>query len=158
MPLAELSSGTQDWQDIKHAALVLCKASQIPDANALQSELHNILATPTVIDIHTGINHSRKAVLVSSEDTIVLAFLGSSDDEIVKNYWTHGRGPNWWDIPYPVHVNGDQVHSFYLDMWHGLKDALYLALTSAISKMQGDGIKPSKFIVAGISMGGGVST
>ena len=160
MPLAELTPGTSDWHDVKHAALILWKASQIPDVTALQNDLRNHYTNPasTTVDIHTGINQSRQAILVHNQDTIVIAFQGSADDEIHMNLWTDGKGANWWDLPYPVYVNGNRVHSFYLDMWNGMKTAVFSALGDAIATMRDHNIVPKKVIIAGYSMGGGEST
>lgn len=158
MPLAELRPGTQDWKDVAYAALVLCKASQLPDLSVLQNGLRNKWPTSSVVELYTGINQGRKAVVSTHHDTIVIGFQGSGEDEIMKNMWTHGKGPNWWDIPYPVHLDGNQVHSFYLDMWNGMKDACLTALSKSITAMQQKDLSPSKVIIAGYSMGGGVST
>lgn len=87
-----------------------------------------------------------------------MPFQESADDEIHKNLWIFGKGPNWWDTPYPVHVNGNKVHSFYLDMWNGMRDAVFSALGNAVATMRDRGMMPKKLIIAGYSMGGGVST
>lgn len=57
MPLKELMHGTGDWHDVKHAALILCKASQIWDITALQNDIRNHYsnATATVVELYTGI-------------------------------------------------------------------------------------------------------
>src|SRR5665811_914937 len=109
MPLEELSSGTKEWHDVKYAALILWKSSQIPDANDLNNDLQNgyMDSRPTIFDIHTGINQTRKVVVVQDQETIVIAFQGSTDDEILTNLWTDGKGPNWYDFPYPVYVDGN---------------------------------------------------
>lgn len=162
MPLVELRSGKNDWYHVKYAAVVLDKASQIPDLNDLQTALRNYFQNPdlTVIDIHTGmhVNRYRKAILVHNHRTIVIAFQGSGDDEIHLNLWINGKGPDWWELPYPVHINGDRVHSFYLDMWNGMKSAVFSGLANAVAKMREQDIVPEKVIITGFSMGGGVST
>ena len=160
MPLAELTPGTSDWHDVKHAALILWKASQISDVTALQNHLRNhyMNSASTTINFHTGINQSHKAILVHNHETIVIAFQGSADDEIHMNLWTDGKGANWWDLPYPVYINGNRIHSFYLDMWNGMKTAVFSALGDAIATMRDHNIVPKKVIIAGYSMGGGVST
>ena len=106
MPLVELTPGTSDWHNVKHAALIIWKASQISDVTALQNDLRNHYMNPalTTVDIYTGINQSRKAILVHSHKTIMIAFQGSADNEIHMNLWTDGKGVNWWDLPYPVHI------------------------------------------------------
>jgi hypothetical protein len=160
MPLVELTTGTSDWHDVKHAALILWKASYISDIAALQNDLRNHYMNPasTVIDIHTGINQGRKSILVHSHETIIIAFQGSADDELHLNLWTDGKGANWWDLPYPVYVSGNRVHSFYLDMWNGMKTAVFSAFGDAIATMRNHNMVPKKVIIAGYSMGGGVST
>ncbi|EMR88640.1 hypothetical protein BcDW1_2733 [Botrytis cinerea BcDW1] len=96
MPLVELNPGTSDWQDVKHATLILWRASQISDVTALQNDLRNYdtISAPTIINLHTGINRTRKAILINDQDTITIAFEGSTDDEILVNLWTDGKGPN----------------------------------------------------------------
>ncbi|ATZ53960.1 hypothetical protein BCIN_09g07080 [Botrytis cinerea B05.10] len=146
MPLVELNPGTSDWQDVKHAALILWRASQISDVTALQNDLRNYdtISAPTIINLHTGINRTRKAILINDQDTITIAFEGSTDDEILVNLWTDGKGPNWWNLPYPVYVYGNRVHSFYLDMWNGMKSAVFCALSDAVATMQDHSIVPKK--------------
>ncbi|KAM3069084.1 hypothetical protein ACMFMG_004265 [Clarireedia jacksonii] len=160
MPLVELTHGTGDWHDVKHAALILWKDSQIPDVTALQNDLRDSYgnSTLTARDIYTGINRGRKAILVHNHETIVIAFQGTADGEILMNLWVDGKGPNWWDLPYPVYVNGNRVHRFYLDMWNGMKNTVFSALGDAIATMRGDGIVPKKVTITGFSIGGGVST
>ncbi|TGO56839.1 hypothetical protein BOTNAR_0214g00060 [Botryotinia narcissicola] len=160
MPLLELNPGTSDWHDVKYAALILWRASQIPDPIALRSDLRNYdtISPSTIFNIHTGINQNRKAFIVKDQDIITVAFEGSTDDEILVNLWTDGKGPNWWDLPYPVYVDGNRVHSFYLDMWNGMKAAVFFTLDDIVTTMQDHNIVPKKLIIAGYSMGGGVST
>lgn len=88
----------------------------------------------------------------------MLAFQGSAPDELHKNFGANGKGPNWWDFPYDVHVDGNRVHSFYLDMWNGMKNNVFSAVDNAVGAMRVQNETPKKFIIAGFSMGGGVST
>jgi hypothetical protein len=45
-----------------------------------------------------------------------------------------------------------------LDMWNGMKTAVFSALGDAIVTMRDHDTVPKKVIIAGYSMGGGVST
>lgn len=118
MPLVRLQDGQADWGDIKNAADILWKTSTIADMNTLRSELRNHYNDPTldIVDLHTGRNARRKGTVTWYKETILIAFDGAAPDELYMNFWTHGKGPEWWQLPYTVHVNGHRVHSFYLDM------------------------------------------
>lgn len=70
-----------------------------------------------------------------------------------------GRDPEWWKPHYPVYINENQVHSFYLDMWRGMETATYAALGNAVDEIvKKTGKPPNQIIITGHSMGGGIST
>jgi hypothetical protein len=105
------------------------------------------------------INISRRAVIVTERHKITLAFEGSDPNELINNTWANAKGPNWWYIPYPVfHDDGNRVHNFYRDMWHRMRQAIFVELDNAIQSLLLEGFVPSAIIVTGFSMGGGVST
>jgi hypothetical protein len=160
MSLVRLQNGPSQWPSIKDAAHILFQASTHPDTTALVNNLRAHYSDPslTAIDLHTGVNETRKAVLVSSNEIITIAFEGSTDNELYKNVWTMAKGPNWWDIPYPVYdVNGHRVYSFYRDMWNGMRVVAFEALKKAVEEMAKQGKLPKRLVVTGFSMGGGVS-
>ncbi|KAF2727423.1 hypothetical protein EJ04DRAFT_594984 [Polyplosphaeria fusca] len=114
----------QDWNDIKEAAHVIWQATIIPD-------------NPQLL-----ITRNHKAVIICNGETIVIAFLGSNEDEIIKNMWFYGKGENWFDIPYPIFENEHHVHSFYRDTWHGMRQSTYNALDKAVENMLARGVVP----------------
>jgi hypothetical protein len=111
----------------------------------------------TVLVFHTGVNVARKAVLVEHGTKVIIAFSGSSNDEIVKNLWTMGKRGNWYNIPFIVRLNGDEVQSFYLGMWNGMEDEVLRRLEMSLRRMVEREVVPTHIIVTGFSMGGGVS-
>lgn len=92
-----------------------------------------------------------------TKESIIIAFEGSHRDEIGKNLWSDGKGPNFWDLPYPVYIEGNRVHSYFHDMWCGMQKATFDALGDAVQSVRARGAEPKQIIVAGFSMGGGVS-
>jgi hypothetical protein len=160
MPLVKLQDGTSQWPDIKNAAQILQLTSVSPDTNTLRNQIAaHCVDTPLLLvtELHTGINVGRSAVLVLRGETVTIAFQGSHQDELVKNAWVNAKGPNWWDIPYPVYTGGHRVHSFFRDMWHGMRTALFSALAEAIQSISQRHSVPKLITVTGFSMGGGVS-
>jgi hypothetical protein len=161
MPLVRLQDGPSQWGFIKDAAHIIFQASIHPSTSSLLNTLRSHYSDQfvTVTDLHTGINDNRKAVLVSSNDTITIAFEGSADNELWKNTWTMAKGPGWWELPYPVFDDdGNRLHSFYRDMWHGMRAATFEAVKKAVDIMKEKGKVPKKVVITGFSMGGGVST
>lgn len=69
-----------------------------------------------------------------------------------------GKGPGWFSFPYPVHENGNRVHSFFRDMWWGMRQGTYDALRCAVEDIYARDEIPQQIVIAGFSMGGGVST
>ncbi|KAI8931193.1 hypothetical protein NX059_011543 [Plenodomus lindquistii] len=159
MPLVKLKDGTTDWADVCHAAAALWCASKSPDLNTLRAALEERYSDPavTAVDLWTGINNSPRGEVVCTNDTIIIAFEGSHPDELIKNTWTDGKGSNLWDLPYAVFTDGDCVHSFYRDMWWGMMQATFKGLDDAVKSISARGAQPRKIMVAGFSMGGGVS-
>lgn len=93
-----------------------------------------------------------------TKDIITIAFEGCHADDMMKNLWTDVKGPNWWDLPGPAYSpDGNRVHSFFRDMWSGMRKAALEALDDAVRCMVARGTEPKEVIVTGYSMGGGVS-
>ncbi|KAH8723125.1 hypothetical protein GQ44DRAFT_657310 [Phaeosphaeriaceae sp. PMI808] len=160
MVLVKLQDGPSQWTDIKEAAQILSHESYTPDVNVLRAGLQNHFVDPilTVVDLHTGFNAGRKAVLVNSHERITVAFTGSGSDGLWRNTWANAKGPNFWDIPYAVYTDGNRVHSFFRDMWHAMRSATFHALSQAVDSIVAREAVPRQIIITGFSMGGGVST
>jgi hypothetical protein len=159
MPLIKLEDGHSQWPDVKDAAHILWRASTNPDIGQLRNILAEDFSDPSLSarDLHTGINASRRAALVCYHENITIAFEGSDSTELLKNLWTDGKGPNLWNLPYPVYTNGNRVHSFYRDMWHGMRATTFDALSKVVDDIAAKGGVPKSLIMTGFSMGGGVS-
>ncbi|KAJ9115982.1 hypothetical protein QFC22_005125 [Naganishia vaughanmartiniae] len=112
------------------------------------------------VGLDTGISFiGQKAVFFRYEATkLVLAFEATKANEMIFNAWSHAKDDKWYALPYARFLDGRQGHSFYLDMWLGMRSATLEALTDNILKLEGQGKAPSSFIVSGHSMGGGIST
>ncbi|KAF1921321.1 hypothetical protein BDU57DRAFT_510070 [Ampelomyces quisqualis] len=161
MPLVTLDTGTSQWPTIKSAALVLWRASLDPSPSTLCANLQPYFPTASLhaTEFHTAINMSRRAVLVSQDTHVTIAFEGSDGRELIKNLWSMGKGPNFWDLPYPVFEGGNRVHSFFRDMWHAMRGDVFGALDEAVRRMREcAGSGPERVVVTGFSQGGGVST
>jgi hypothetical protein len=87
----------------------------------------------------------------------VLIFEATKEGEMIMNTWAYGRGSGWWEPPYPRYWQGRQVHSFYLDMWLGMKDKVLEGLEKVVLDMQEEGRWPERIVISGHSMGGGMS-
>jgi len=128
--LAELQDGPSQWPDIADAARILWLASISPDIIAFRQEMpiYYPNTSYSATELWTGLNASRRAVFVAIDENITIAFEGSDPNELVKNTWANAKGPNWWDIPYAVYDGGNRVHSFFRDMWYGMRDETFRAL------------------------------
>ncbi|EUC41735.1 hypothetical protein COCMIDRAFT_29552 [Bipolaris oryzae ATCC 44560] len=157
MRLVRLEGGPSQWNDVKDAADILWRSTLNADINAITAALRGHYQNPqlTISELYTGFNASRRAVVVYNTDKITIAFLGSELKEIYMNTWTDGKG--WLGIPYPVFENGNRIHSFYRDMWHAMRQATFDALDRAVGDMAARGATPKQIVVAGFSMGGGIS-
>jgi hypothetical protein len=122
---------------------------------ALEQELGEKLDAAVPLD--TGLSVGRKGVLFRYQTTLVLAFEATKPDEMMKNAWSHAKDKKW-SLPYARYVDGRQVHSFYLDMWLGMRRATLEAITDSILELEKQGQAPSRIIITGHSMGGGIST
>jgi hypothetical protein len=156
MPLVKLQNEPSQRIDIKDAAAIQWRATHSPNINDIAASIQEHFHDPTltVEELYTGMNITRRAIAVSHGSSITIAFLGSDPRELYMNLWTDAKG--LW-FPYPVYENGNRVHSFYRDMWHGMREATYQALSKAVECMLARGITPAQVIVSGFSMGGGVS-
>lgn len=160
MPLVQVADGTADWCDIKDAADIIWRATLTGNEDELCAALQDHYSDPalTVTNLDTGQDNVRRAVLVSRPERITLSFDDCQHDELMKNWWIDGSGPNWWDMPYPVYDNdGHRVHNFYLSTWIGLRTKAFYALNSAVDRLLAKGQVPQKIVITGFSMGGGVS-
>ncbi|ORY01424.1 hypothetical protein BCR34DRAFT_637258 [Clohesyomyces aquaticus] len=154
-----LQDGLSQWEDVKDAAGVLWRSTITPDISAIATGFQDHYENPdlTVSELNTGMNRSRRGLVVHNGEKITIAFLGSDPNELHMNMWTNGKGPGWWEPSYPVYENGNRVHSFFRDMWHAIRSGTYDALSIAVQDMAARGATPKQIIVAGFSMGGGIS-
>ncbi|OAL45382.1 hypothetical protein IQ07DRAFT_684305 [Pyrenochaeta sp. DS3sAY3a] len=159
MPLVRLQDGPSQWKDIEDAASTLWRSTLFPDISVIATLLQDHYRNPNlrVSELKTRLSISRRGIVVCSAEKITIAFLGSDPNELHKSLWTDAKGPAWWDFPYPVYENGNRVHSFFRDMWHGMRQETYEALSSAVDEMAARGATPKQIIVTGFSMGGGIS-
>lgn len=159
MQLVKLQDGPSQWTDIKDAAEILWRETLTPEISDLATALQERYQNPnlTASELNTGFNASRRGILVCNDEKITIAFPGSDPKELHTNIWILGKGPRWWEIPHPVFENGNMVHSFFRDMWHGMQQATYDALSSAVEDIAARGTTPKQIIVTGYSMGGGIS-
>ncbi|KAI9701623.1 MAG: hypothetical protein M1820_006394 [Bogoriella megaspora] len=159
MPLVRLQDGPSQWSDIKDASDILWRSTVTPDINNVATVLRDQYqnAHLNVEELHTGMNVSRRAIIVSNGEKITIAFPGSDPKELHKNLWIDAKGPSWWDRPYPVYENGNRIHSFFRDMWHGMRSATYDALSRSVEDMTVRGATPKQITITGFSMGGGIS-
>jgi hypothetical protein len=155
-----VSISVHDWNDIYTAA-------QFSNSLALFLPVRESVALlegqigqhmDVVVPLDTGLPAvGRKAVFFRMATTLVLAFEATKPNEMIMNAWSHGKDKKW-SLPYARFIDGRQVHSFYLDMWLGLRRETLKALTASIQDLERQGQAPSSFIVSGHSMGGGIST
>lgn len=109
------------------------------------------------IPLDTGLKSvGRKAVLLRQRRNIVLAFEATKPNEMKMNAWSHAHDGGW-TIPYARFLDGRQVHSFYLDMWLGMREAALEGLSRCIDEMADEGMEPERLLITGHSMGGGIS-
>ncbi|EME83603.1 uncharacterized protein MYCFIDRAFT_136419 [Pseudocercospora fijiensis CIRAD86] len=103
MPLVKLENNRSAWNDVKDAADILWRVSLDSDISAIQTALRNHYSDPnlTAQDLFTGINNSRRAVVICTGQKITVAFEGSHPEEWYKNMWTDGKGRQWWEFAYP---------------------------------------------------------
>ncbi|TID18540.1 hypothetical protein E2P81_ATG06455 [Venturia nashicola] len=162
MPLVRMKpqDNGEQWSIIAMAGHVLWKASAILDLKDLSHHLTQYFNDSTlhITKLETGINDSHKAVILSRDSEITIAFLGSSGSEIHMNTWHLAKNPGIFSIPFERRDGGNLVHSFYFDMWKGMEAAAKQAISDAVARLKERGKKPEKIIVCGFSMGGGVSS
>jgi len=163
MPLVRLQDGPSQWADINDAAHILWRASTHTGTSKLCETLAADFSDPSlsIKDLHspnTGLSGNRRVVVVRDHDRITLAFEGSHPNDLHRSVWTDGKGPNWWELPYPVYTDGNRVHRFYRDVCHDMRAATLEALTKAVAGIASKGRSPREMVIAGFSMGGGIST
>lgn len=155
-----VSVSIHDWNDIYTAARFsnsLAMFLPVSESVALLEEQIG-RHMDAVVPLDTGLPAvGQKAVFFRMATTLVLAFEATKPNEMIMNAWSHGKDEGW-SLPYARFVDGRQVHSFYLDMWLGLRRETLKALTTNIQDLERQGQAPSSFLVSGHSMGGGIST
>lgn len=160
MALVKLQDGPSDWTHVRRAAGILWRSSICPDIDFLTTSLQQHFQNPYLraLDLRTTLNASRRGVVVCDGENITIAFIVSDPKEANRNLWSHAKGPDWWDVLYPVYDdNGNQVHSYFRDMWHAMRQITYGALSKAVDEVTRRGAAPKHITVAGYSMGGGIS-
>jgi hypothetical protein len=157
--LVEMSEG--DLEDFNIAAICsngVASAGGIGDIVAsLESRLCQQLGS-NVVPLDTGLWVGRKGMVFRFGTTIVVAFQATQNNDLVVNTWSHAKDDNWWSLPYPRLIDGRQVHSFYLDMWLGMRTTALSAISHEVEELEKEGQVPSRLLVTGHSMGGGIST
>lgn len=157
--LVEMSEG--DSEDVNIAAICsngVASAGGIEDIVAsLESRVCQQLGS-NVVPLDTGLWVGRKSMVFRFGITIVVAFEATQDNDLVVNAWSHAKDDTWWSLPYARLIDGRQVHSFYLDMWLGMRNAALPAISQEIEELEKEGQAPSRMLVTGHSMGGGIST
>ncbi|KAJ9115728.1 hypothetical protein QFC24_006911 [Naganishia onofrii] len=152
----------RNWNDIHTAAqfsnslaLFLPLHESVP---MLEQQMGHLMDAVVPLDTHIPAV-GQKAVFFRHESTkLVLAFEATKPKEMIMNAWSHGKDKKWNSLPYARYLDGRQVHSFYLDMWLGMRRATLKALTDNVLEIERLDKVPSSFIVSGHSMGGGIST
>lgn len=111
--LVKLTDGPAAWKNVKDAADILWRTSKPQDLSAVICELRAHYNNPelTVVDPHTGVNAYRKGTVVCKRDVVTIAFDGSDSYETWMNFWTQGKSPGWWELPYPVFIDGNRVQT-----------------------------------------------
>lgn len=109
------------------------------------------------VPLDTGFWMGRKGALFRFGTTVVLAFEATKANEVIRNTWSHANDKKWCP-PHPRYLEGRQVHSLYLDMWYGMRQAAKTAIVNTIIEMEEQRQTPSRLFVTGHSMGGGIST
>ena len=149
-----------DWADIHLAAQFsngLAEFNPMPETcDRLERETGFILDTAVPFD--TGLSAGRKAVLFRTGTRVILTFEATKPDEMKMNAWSHAKDPHQrWSLPYARYWEGRQVHSFFLDMWLGMRDQALLEITKTLEEAEAQGIQVDRFLITGHSMGGGIS-
>lgn len=159
MPLIELKNDPFQWNDIKDAADILWRSTLFSSLSDLTSffRSHYQNLDLRTWELYSGINVTRRGIVIGNGERIIVGMFGSAPDEIIKNVWIDAKGPGWWELPYPVYENRNMIHSYFGDMWHGMRQATYDALDRAVADCIERGIPPKQIILTGFSMGGGVS-
>ena len=146
-----------DWDDI-YTAAQFCKALadfQPLDVTVARLEKERGQKMDVAEHLDTGMkNMGKKAMLFRVDRTVVLAMEATKPNEMKMNAWSHAQTRKW-TVPYARFLDGRQVHSFYLDMWLGMREATFAALDKAI-KSSGEK-PPERILITGHSMGGGIS-
>ena len=149
----------QNWNDVYTAALFSDGLAKFLPLDESVPIIEEGLGSKfdSAVPLDTGLSVGRKGVLFRYDTNIVLAFEATKPDEMYKNAWSHAHDKKW-SIPYARYLDGRQVHSFYLDMWLGMRSATLRALSQSLVDIEGSGKVPRSIILTGHSMGGGIST
>lgn len=98
-----------------------------------------------------------RAVIFRCGTIIVLAFKATKANGVMLNAWSCANDKKWCP-PYPIYIEGCQLHSLYLDMRLGMRPAALAAITDMITVKGRDGQVPCKVLVTEHSIRGGIST
>jgi hypothetical protein len=157
--LVEMSEG--DLEDIYTAALCsngMADFVEISDIIAsLECHLGQKLG-PSVVPLETELWVGRKGMVFRYGTTLVVAFEATKEHDMEANAWSHGTDDDAWSLPTARYVDGRHVHAFYLDMWLGMREAALPAISDELEEIEKEGQVPSRLLVTGHSMGGGIST
>lgn len=157
--LAEMSEG--DLDDIYAAALCSNAMADFESMSDIVASLESRLARklgPLVVPLETGLWVGRKGMVFRYGTTVVVAFEATKDHELEANAWSHGNDDDAWSLPTARYVDGHHVHAFYLDMWLGMRVDALSAISDNFEELEKEGQAPSRLLVTGHSMGGGIST
>jgi hypothetical protein len=150
-----------DLEDIYTAALCSNGMADFDPMSDIIASLEYRLGQtlgPLVIPLETGLWVGRKGMVFRYGTTIVVAFEATKNHEFEADAWSHGMDDDAWTLPNARHVDGRPVHAFYLDMWLGMRMVALPAISYEIEELEKEGKVPSRFLITGHSMGGGIST
>lgn len=160
-PSSQLLQVTPDaWTDIHLASQFSnALADFLPmDETCQRLERETGFHLDLAIPFDTGLSVGRKSVLFRVGSTFLLSFEATKPNEMKMNAWSHAKDPRKrWSLPYARYVDGRQVHSFFLDMWLGMRDEVFREITRTVREAEAVGIVPDRFLITGHSMGGGIS-
>jgi hypothetical protein len=149
-----------DWEDIHLAAQFSNGLAEFKPMEETCERLQRETGFKLdgVVPFDTGLSIGRKAVLFRVGRRMILTFEATKPNEMKMNAWSHAKDPEKkWSLPYARYLDGRQVHSFFLDMWLGMREEIFEEITKMVRQAEekGDGIE--RFLITGHSMGGGIS-
>ena len=157
-PIHLLDVTSSDWEDIYLASQYSNALADFQPMDLTVQRIQNETG-PTLdaaVPFDTGLSVGRKAVLFRMKSKIMLSFEATKPDEMKMNAWSHAKDKGW-KLPYARYWDGRQVHSFFLDMWLGMRKQVFGSLTKTILEAEEAGEAPDRILITGHSMGGGIS-